>query len=81
MGNWRNWKRSRFAFYSQEFESPILHQSIARLVKWYNSGFVILYWQFDSVNGHQTIAEYGSGHPLGLISRESQVRILPLQPL
>ena len=27
MGNWRNWERSRFAFYSQEFESPILHQS------------------------------------------------------
>ena len=26
------------------------------------------------------IAEYGSGHPLGLISQESQVRILPLQP-
>ena len=27
MGNWRNWERSRFAFYSQEFESPILHQN------------------------------------------------------
>ena len=26
-------------------------------------------------------AEYGSGHPLGLISQESQVRILPLQPI
>ena len=27
------------------------------------------------------VAEYGSGHPLGLISQESQVRILPLQPV
>lgn len=27
MGNWRNWERSRFAFYSQQFESAILHQS------------------------------------------------------
>ena len=26
MGNWRNWERSRFAFYSQQFESAILHQ-------------------------------------------------------
>ena len=53
----------------------------ALLVKWYNTCFVIRYWQFDSVVGHQYVAEYGSGHPLGLISQEPQVRILPLQPI
>ena len=25
-GDWRNWERSSFASFSQEFESPILHQ-------------------------------------------------------
>ena len=36
--------------------------------------------EFESLITDQSIAEYGSGHPSGLISRESQVRILPLQP-
>ena len=26
LGDWRNWERSSFASFSQEFESPILHQ-------------------------------------------------------
>ena len=30
------------------------HFFIAPLVKWYNVGFVIRDWQFDSVKGHQT---------------------------
>ena len=30
--------------------------------------------------GHHVIAVYGSGHPLGLISQESLVRIQPSQP-
>ena len=32
-------------------------------------------------HGAPDIAEYGSGHPLGLISQESGVRIPPLQPI
>ena len=28
LGDWRNWERSSFASFSQEFESPILHQGI-----------------------------------------------------
>ena len=31
--------------------------NMALLVKWYNDGFVIRSWQFDSVKGHQSIAE------------------------
>ena len=27
--------------------------NMALLVKWYNDGFVIRSWQFDSVKGHQ----------------------------
>ena len=26
LGDWRNWERSSFASFSQEFDSPILHQ-------------------------------------------------------
>lgn len=26
-GDWRNWERSSFASFSQEFESPIFHQN------------------------------------------------------
>lgn len=29
------------------------HHILALLVKWYNDGFVIRSWQFDSVKGHQ----------------------------
>ena len=36
---------------------------------------------FDSLHRDQYVAEYGSGHPLGLISQESGVRIPPLQPI
>jgi hypothetical protein len=44
-------------------------------------GLSIRRWEFDSPTHRQVIAEYGSGHPLGLISQESQVQILPLQPV
>ena len=37
--------------------------------------------EFEPLHGDQFEAEYGSGHPLGLISQEPQVRILPLQPV
>ena len=36
--------------------------------------------EFESRLGHQIDAVYGSGHPLGLISQESLVRIQPPQP-
>ena len=32
MGDWRNWERSSFASFSQEFESLILHQIFLGLV-------------------------------------------------
>jgi hypothetical protein len=55
--------------------------SFLGVVKWYHSWFGAMWRGFDSLHRDQYVAEYGSGHPLGLISQESGVRIPPLQPI
>ena len=60
VGDWRNWERSSFASFSQEFESPILHHS-GLLVKWDNSAMAWQHREFDSPTVHHLYLRSSSG--------------------
>ena len=75
------WHNTCFVIRYWQFDSVTGHQYFLGVVKWYHSWFGAMWRGFDSLHRDQYDAEYGSGHPLGLISQESQVRILPLQPI
>ena len=75
------WHNTCFVIRYWQFDSVTGHQCFLGVVKWYHSWFGAMWRGFDSLHRDQYVAEYGSGHPLGLISQESGVRIPPLQPI